>query len=133
MSRTDHKDITIGTLAPMRNAPDYLKQIKHHGFESYELTMWAHIDDNDLPMIAREVQDEIAGIAVISSVGLYGNPLQDEKTARDWETVIKSAKLFGARVVCGFAGALEDKPVDESMPKFKEVFGHLAKVPMARE
>jgi len=31
-------------------------------------------------------------------------------------------------VVCGFAGALEDRPVDESMPKFKEVWGHLAKV-----
>lgn len=128
MSRIDHQDISIGTLAPMRNAPDYLKQIKHHGFESYELTMWAHIDDIDLPKMAREVQEEIAGIAKISGIGLYGNPLQDEKTAHDWETVIKSAKLFGTSVVCGFAGALEDRPVDESMPKFKEIFGHLAKV-----
>lgn len=128
MSRVGHQDITIGTLVQMRGAADYLRQIKHHGFESYQLNMWAYIDDNDLPKIAKEVHEEIAGIAVVSSVGLYGNPLQDERTAKDWETLIKSARLFGAKVVCGFAGALEDRPVDESMPKFKEVFGQLATV-----
>ncbi|HXH62402.1 MAG TPA: sugar phosphate isomerase/epimerase [Fimbriimonadaceae bacterium] len=128
MSRVDHKDITIGTLVSMKGSPDYLRQIKGYGFESYQLNMWAHIDDNDLPKIAKEVEQEIAGTAVVSSVGLYGNPLQDEKTASDWEVLIKNAKHFDAKCVCGFTGALEDKPIDENMPKFKEVFGHLAKV-----
>jgi sugar phosphate isomerase/epimerase len=128
MDRTDHQDISIGTLAPMHKGADYLRQIKHLGFETYELTMWQYIEGNDLPKIAKEVAEELAGVARVSSVGLYGNPLQDERTATDWETVIKSAKLFGADVVCGFAGALEDRPVDESMPQFKKVFGHLAKV-----
>jgi sugar phosphate isomerase/epimerase len=128
MDRTEHQDILIGTLAPMHKGADYLRQIKHHGFESYELTMWQYIDQNDLPKIAQEVRDELDGTAVVSSVGIYGNPLQDERTAADWETVVKSARLFGASTVCGFAGALEDRPVDESMPQFKKVFGHLAKV-----
>lgn len=127
MDRADHKDIRIGTLAPMNKGADYLKQIKHHGFESYELTMWQYIGDNDLSRIAKQVTAEVEGLATLS-VGLYGNPLQDERTAQDWETLIKSANLFGAKVVCGFAGALEDRPVDESMPQFKKVFGHLAKV-----
>lgn len=127
MDRTDHKDITIGTLAPMNKGADYLKQIKHHGFESYELTMWRYIENIDLAKVAKECLEEVAGTATLS-VGIYGNPLQDQQTAKDWETLIKSAKLFGAKVVCGFAGALEDRPVDESMPQFKKVFGHLAKV-----
>lgn len=128
MSRTQHQDIRIGTLAPMNKAGTYLPQVVEHGFESFELTLWQYIGDVDLKKTAKESLDAIKGKAVISSVGIYGNPLQDEKTAKDWETLIKSAKLFGADVVCGFAGALEDRPVDESMPKFREVFGHLAKV-----
>ncbi|MCH7905516.1 MAG: sugar phosphate isomerase/epimerase [Armatimonadetes bacterium] len=128
MIRENHQDISIGTLVKMAGAPDYIKQILPHGFESFQLNMWAHIDDNDLPEIAKQVKEVIGDDAIISSVGLYGNPLQDDKTARDWETLIKSAHYFGAGCVCGFAGALEDRPVDESMPKFKKVFGHLVKV-----
>lgn len=128
MSRIDHQDIRIGTLAPLNKAATYLPQIINHGFESFELTLWQYIGDVDLASTANKVKEVIAGKAEISSLGIYGNPLTDEKTAADWETVIKAAKSFGAKVVCGFAGALEDRPVDESMPTFKKVFGHLAKV-----
>ncbi|MBX3110753.1 MAG: sugar phosphate isomerase/epimerase [Fimbriimonadaceae bacterium] len=128
MGRENHQDIRIGTLAGMANATTYLPQVLPHGFESFELTNWQYLGDIDLAETGKKVQDIVAGQAVISSVGIYGNPLQDEKTAADWERLIKGAKHFGCDVVCGFAGALEDRPVDQSMPKYKEVFGHLAKV-----
>jgi sugar phosphate isomerase/epimerase len=128
MSVINHQDIRIGTLAGMKEGADYLRQILPHGFESFQLTLWQYIAEVKLEEYAKEVRDVVADKAVISSVGIYGNPLQDEKTAADWEKVIRSAPLFGAKVVCGFAGALEDRPVDESMPKFKEVFGKLAKI-----
>lgn len=128
MSRADHQDIRIGTLAPMAKADTYLPQIIDHGFESFELTLGRYIEDVDLQGMASKVKGIVEGKAIISSVGLYGNPLTDEKTAADWETLIRSAKYFDAKVVCGFAGALEDRPVDESMPQFKKVFGHLVKV-----
>lgn len=128
MSRVEHQDIKIGTLAGMNGAADYCAQIVDHGFESFELTNWQYLGDQDLAEGAKQVLGAIEGKAVISSVGLYGNPLQDERTAADWETLIRSAKLFGCNVVCGFAGALEDRPVDQSMGKFKEVFGHLVNV-----
>ena len=124
----DHQDIRIGTLAPMDKGAAYLKQIIPHGFESFELTLWQYVGDVDLEKTAKECLDACADKAIISSVGIYGNPLQDEKCAANWETVIKAARSFGAKVVCGFAGALEDRPVDESIPKFKEVFGKLAKI-----
>lgn len=128
MSLSHHQDIRIGTLAGMKEGASYLRQILPHGFESFQLTLWQYVGDIDLPECAKEVMDTIGDKAIISSLGIYGNPLQDEKTAADWEVVIRSAKLFGAKVVCGFAGALEDRPVDESMPRFAEVFGKLAKV-----
>ena len=112
----------------MAGAADYVRQILPHGFESFELTMGGRIGDVNLETTAKEVLDTIGEEAIISSIGLYGNPLQDEGNAADWETALRSAKLFGASVVCGFAGALEDRPVDESIPKFKEVFSNLARI-----
>lgn len=126
MSRANHQDIRIGTLAPM-NA-DYVKQILPHGFESFELTIGAHVGDLDFDRASGQMMEVVAGLAEISSLGIYGNPLQDAQNAADWEVVIQNASKFGAKVVCGFAGALEDRSVDESMPKYKEVFGRIAKV-----
>ena len=128
MSTLNHKDIRIGTLAPMNKGAAYLKQILPHGFESFQLTCWETIGEVDIPKVASEVLELIEGKAIINSIGVYGNPLQNEQTAKDWETLIKSAKLFGAKTVCGFAGVLEDRSVDKSIGKFKEVFGPLTKL-----
>ena len=128
MSRVNHQDIRIGTLASFSAGANYLKQILPHGFESFELTAWEDLGDVNLEETAKEVLDTIGDQAIISSVGVYGNPLQDAQTAADWATLIRSAKLFGAKVVCGFAGALEDRPVDQSIEKYVEVFGPLAKL-----
>jgi sugar phosphate isomerase/epimerase len=128
MSRENHQDIRIGTLAGLDKGAAYLRQILPHGFESFELTAWAELPERPLEEIAEECLEACGDRAVINAVGLYGNPLQNETTAQHWEVLIRGAKLFGAKAVCGFAGALEDRPVDESMPKFKEVWSHLAKV-----
>ena len=112
----------------MDKGADYISQIIEHGFESFELTLWQYIGNVNLQKLAKETKEVIGDDAIISSLGIYGNPLQDEQTAKDWATVIKSCKMFGCNVVCGFAGAIEGKPVDESIPKFKEVFGELAKI-----
>lgn len=128
MSRENHQDIRIGTLAGIASGVDYLRQILPHGFESFELTIGQYVGDVDLPAFAKEALDLLGDDAVISSLGIYGNPLRDEKCAADWVKVIRACKHFKCNVVCGFAGALEDRPVDQSMPKFKEVFGNLAKV-----
>lgn len=128
MDRTNHQDIRIGTLAGMSSGANYLRQILPHGFESFELTMWQYIGDLNLSEISREVKDVLGDQAVISSLGIYGNPLQDETCAADWANVVRACKLFDCNVVCGFAGALEDCPVDQSMKKFGEVFGEIARI-----
>jgi sugar phosphate isomerase/epimerase len=126
--RTNHNDIRIGTLAPMDRGAGYLRQILPHGFESFQLTLWKQIGSVDLERTAAEARDVLSDRAIISSVALFGNPLQEEQTARDWETVIRNTRRFGCDLACGFAGALEDRPVDQSMDRFAEVWGHLARI-----
>jgi sugar phosphate isomerase/epimerase len=126
--RTDHQDIRIGTIAPADRCPEYLKAILPHGFECFQLTFGSRIGDRDLAQLASECLDALQGKATISALGLYGNPLQDEQTAKDWHEIIKAAKLFGCSVVCGFTGALEDRPIDQSLSRFKEVFTPIAKL-----
>ncbi|WP_428940562.1 sugar phosphate isomerase/epimerase family protein [Fontivita pretiosa] len=120
-------DIRIGTLAPMDKGAGYLKQILPHGFESFSLTCWQQIGAVDLKRTAAEVLETIGDRAVISSIGLFGNPLMNEGTVADFATMIDSARLFNCDLVVGFAGAVEGQPVPASMPKFKQVWGELAR------
>ena len=120
-------DIRIGTLAPMDKGAGYLKQILPHGFESFSLTCWKNIGNVDLKKTATEVKDLLGDKAVISSVGVFGNPLMDETCAKDIATMIDAAKLFGTNIFCGFTGSIDGKPLPESMPQFKKVWTDLAK------
>ena len=65
-------------------------------------------------------------MAVISSLGIYGNPILDSddslQTREGWSQLIRHADAFGASVIGGFTGRLTDRPIPESIPKFTEVF-----------
>ncbi len=128
MERSYHADIRIGTIAPLAFGADYLRQILPHGFESFELNAWMHVGDLDLAECAKEALDACGDRAVVSSIGVYGNPLQDEETRADWARLIRAAPEFGCDVVCGFAGAQEDRSVDANIERFKEVWGPLARL-----
>jgi sugar phosphate isomerase/epimerase len=121
-----HEDIRIGTLVRVAdNAPEYIRQILPHGFESFELTFGRHIGEVELGRLADEIHRVLAeadNSAVISSLGIYGNPLVDEQTARDWVRLIDAAESFGCDLVCGFTGRLPNRPVPESLPGLKQVF-----------
>jgi len=126
-------DIRIGTLVDGKGADpaDYIRQILPHGFESFQLTFWQTLGSVNLPDLAARVKDAIGDQAVISSLAVFGNPLEqtetDLETLRAWEAVIDHAHLFGANIVAGFTGRLRGQSIDKSLPRFKEVFGPLAK------
>jgi len=65
---------------------------------------------------------------VVSSLGIYGNPVEDADTARDWRRCLDAAAAFGpsCTVVAGFAGCLTGKPVPEAIKPWKKVFKPLA-------
>ena len=102
------------------------------GFESIEPFFWQTLGGKDIPRLAGELKDAIGDADVtIGALGMFGNPLEeqelDRETLRGWETLIDNAHLFGADVVAGFTGRIRGKPLPESLPRFKEVWGELAK------
>jgi sugar phosphate isomerase/epimerase len=128
------QDIRIGTLVDGKgqDPASWIRQILPHGFESFSLTFWQTIGAVDLKALAARVREALGDSgAIISSLALFGNPLDttpiDEESRQGWEALIDNAHLFGASVICGFAGRLRGKPVPESMPRYKQVFGELAK------
>lgn len=129
----NHQDLRIGTLVSGgANTGNYIRQIIGHGFESFSLTFWQTLGNTDLRKLADEVKDAIGERDVtISSLAIFGNPLEsgekDIQTLKGWETLIDNAHLFGTDIVAGFSGRLRDKKIDDSIPRFKEVFAPLAK------
>ncbi|SDB50205.1 sugar phosphate isomerase/epimerase family protein [Bauldia litoralis] len=128
------RDISIGTMIK-GNAPDPagdVRQILDHGFESIEPFFWQTIGDKDIPRLAAELKDAIGDRDVsMSTLGMFGNPLEDtemdRQTLAGWETLIDNAHLFGATCIAGFTGRVRGQPIEASLPRFKEVFGRLAK------
>jgi sugar phosphate isomerase/epimerase len=124
--------IRVGTILPGAGALRLIPQIAGLGFESFELTFSRSTGSLDLPELARAIREAIGDRAItISSLGVYGNPLtgtgDDADTLASWRRCIAAASDFGTDLVCGFAGRLPDRPIEESIPRFKEVFGELAR------
>ena len=129
MQYCNHQDIRIGTVIAAENAVDSLHHLLPHGFESFQLTFGHHIGELDLVKLAAETRELLAAAAgeiTISALGLYGNPLTDEQTARDWQRVIDAAIDFDCPVVGGFTGRIPDQPVPDSIEPFRSVFTPLA-------
>jgi sugar phosphate isomerase/epimerase len=126
-----NESIRIGTLVPANKGARYIQQILKHGFESFSITFWQKIGEIDLKKFVAEVKTILADSnAIISSVGIYGNPLEneplDQETRKGWEILIDNAHLFGTDIVAGFAGRIRNKPINESIDRFKEIFTPLA-------
>lgn len=130
MSMSEHS-LRIGTLVQSVNAASYIKQIVNHGFESFEITFGSDIGAIDLKTMAREVMEVLDGKAVISALGVYGNPLECDKenldTVKSWELLIDNAHLFGTDVVAGFTGRIRNRPIDDSYDRFEQIFTPLTK------
>jgi len=131
-------DIRIGTLVSAgMKAPEYIRQIRPYGFESFSLTFWQTTKGINWKKLAAELKAVLADRhAVISSLAVYGNPLEtgplDKETLQGWQAAIDNAHLFDCDIVAGFTGRLRNRPIDESMPRFKQVWTPLAKRAQAK-
>ena len=129
MVNSDCKNIRIGTMVHADRAAETIESILSYGFESFQISFGHHIGDIDLPTLADRVRDVLAKSeqnAVISALGLYGNPLTDDDTRNDWKRIINAAELFGTDIVSGFTGRITQRPVPDSLDAFKDCFTPLA-------
>lgn len=127
-TKENHQDIRIGTLVPgSPTSADYIEQILPHGFESFSITWWQTLGETKLDELAAKVMPVVSeGNAVVSSLGVFGNPLEHdalgETTREAWRSAIKHAKDFGCDIVAGFTGRLRGQAIHDNMYRFKEVF-----------
>jgi sugar phosphate isomerase/epimerase len=120
--------IKIGTCIPGTKAVEWLPGFLKAGFETISLNFHMSLEGTDLVELSKKVNEIIGNSGVkVSCIGLYCNPLQYEEHKKNLEYCIDSAGLFGASVVSTFAGAIEGRPVEESIPVFGTVFKELAK------
>ncbi|MEZ0295005.1 MAG: sugar phosphate isomerase/epimerase family protein [Candidatus Methylacidiphilales bacterium] len=127
--------IRIGTLAGKgKDTPAYLKQILPHGFESFQINFWQKLDGVDLQELGKQTLDVLAeegSGAIISSIGMFGNPMGetelDAVTLEGLRLAIDNASAFGTNLVCGFTGRVRGASIPDSIPRFKEVWGDLAR------
>ncbi|HTH99619.1 MAG TPA: sugar phosphate isomerase/epimerase [Acidisoma sp.] len=127
-------DLRIGTMVKC-NAPNvgaYVRQILPHGFESIEPFFWQSLGGADLTRLAAELREAIGDRDVtMSTLGMFGNPLEDgaldRETLTGWKALIDHAHLFGATTIAGFTGRIRGRPIEESLPRYREVWGELAR------
>ena len=116
--------IKIGTCIP-GGSQGAIRAAIESGYETGSLNfhMKAY-DEAFLRDLAEKTKATIDGRDFeITTLGFYLNPVQHDAFLK---TVIQNAHLFGATHVSTFAGAYEDRSVEEAIPRFGEVFRDLA-------
>lgn len=130
------KKIRIGTMLKGNGGRDVAataSKLALLGFESFEPFFWQTTEGQDLAEMGKRTRDAISEHDItMSTLGMFGNPLEDEPLDRDtlegWKQCIINAKHFGADCVAGFTGRVRGKPIEDSLEPFKKVFGELAKL-----
>ena len=122
------EQIKIGTCVPGQKVEEWLPGMLDAGFECFEVNFHMSYEGYDLPKLAETVKRIVDGRPVnVATLGYYCNPIQNPDHFENLKHVIDVAPLFGTDMVSTFAGAYNGRPVDEAMPKFKEVFTELCK------
>lgn len=120
------EQIKIGTCVPGAVAEKWLPHIVKAGFDCVSINFHMTLGGIDLAELAPKVLELFGGSGVyVAALGFYCNPLQYPEHKKTLETCIDMAAAFGTKTVSTFAGALEDRPVEEAFPVFGQVFRDL--------
>ncbi len=119
--------IKIGMCIDFNEIDQRFPVVARLGVQSVSLTGKVPLPERDWERVAARVRDftRETGISV-STIGVYGNPLNSEQDRLELEKMIHLAKSFGTDMVSTFAGALPGKPVEAAFARFQEVFAPLA-------
>jgi sugar phosphate isomerase/epimerase len=123
------KSIRIGTMvsASGGKAAERIGQIADMGFESFEPFFWQTTNGQDLAELGKRCVEAIGDRDItISTLGMFGNPLEetdmDLQTLQGWKDCIDNAHHFGATCVAGFTGRIRNRPLTESLPRYREIW-----------
>jgi sugar phosphate isomerase/epimerase len=126
--------IRIGTMinATGGTTTERIMELRDLGFESFEPFFWQTTNGQDLAELGKRCRAAIGDRDVtISTIGMFGNPLEDgeldRQTLEGWKDCIDNAHHFGATCVAGFTGRVRGRPLTESLPAYRKLWSELAK------
>ncbi|MEP7240105.1 MAG: sugar phosphate isomerase/epimerase, partial [Devosia sp.] len=100
------KAVRIGTMinATSGHAAARIAEIADLGFESFEPFFWQTTKGQDLAELGKRSRESIGNRDItISTLGMFGNPLEDQdldrQTLQGWKDCIDNAHHFGATCV----------------------------------
>lgn len=133
------KSIRIGTMvsATKGGAAQRMAEIADLGFESFEPFFWQTTNGQNLADLGKRCREAIGDRDVtISTLGMFGNPLEetdiDLQTLQGWKDCIDNAHHFGATCVAGFTGRIRNRPLTDSLPRYRKAGGSSPLAPPTR-
>lgn len=122
------RTVPVGTCIPGNSFAKWVPGLLDKGFECFTVNFHMSLEGVKLAELAPRVRDILGERgAAVSALGFYCNALMYEDHAAQLHACIDMAEKFGTNIVSTFAGAFEGESVDAALPKFKEVFGELAR------
>lgn len=128
------QSIRIGTMidAGGGHAAERIAELADLGFESFEPMFWQTTGGQDLAELGKRCRGAIGDRDItISTLGMFGNPLEEQEadleTLQGWKDCIDNAHHFGATCIGGFTGRVRGKPIEDSLPRYKQIWSELAK------
>lgn len=122
------KQISVGTCIPGNNFTTWVPALKDKGFECFTVNFHMSLGGAVLTELAPKVREILDGTGIqVSALGFYCNAIQYEDHEKQLHECIDLAEAFGTKTVSSFAGAIEGESVEAAMPRFKEVWGELAR------
>jgi sugar phosphate isomerase/epimerase len=126
--------IRIGTMidATRGRLAERIAELAPLGFESFQPMFWQSTRGQDLAELGKRSREAIGDRDItISTIDMFGNPLEDgeldRETLQGLKDCIDNAHHFGATCVAGFTGRLRNRPLPESLPRYRQVWSELAK------
>jgi len=126
------QQIKIGSCISAGDAPGLIPKLAKLGFESIDVTFWKTTGNANVPEVFKKIKDAADEHGLeITCVSPFGNPMlpqgANDDSLASIERVIDSAHILGVDLVTGFTGRIVDRPVEESIPEFKRIWGELLK------
>lgn len=128
------KNIRIGTMvrAASGDVANRIANLADWGFESFQPYFWQTLGSVDLEDLGKRCLDAIGDRDItISTLGVFGNFLEEQpgdiESVASLKSCIDNAHHFGATCVSTFTGRIRNRPIVESLPRYRQVWSELAR------
>ncbi len=112
--------LQIGMLVYSNELSDeVLDFLSENNCNNVSIAFWEKVLEKSLEKNIKLIEKHKFNVSCLS---VFGNSLENEDTISGWDILIKNSKHFNNAYVSGFAGRVNNRSVEQSLEKYKEIF-----------